>query len=752
LENFVADKLNYIQTMLDLGCAVVPLVEGGKKPAVETGVKAAKKDKDYVVRHFTANQEQNYAVATGQVSGVIVIDVDGADGLATLKQLIETHARLQKTIRVKTPHGVHIYFKAPNYRVPNSVSRLGDGIDVRGDGGYVVGPGSATPDGEYKFVKGCGPDEVRIAPAPNWLLEKIGRAVPRPELNGAPQNIPPNDRPRALAYAEAARTRELDRLKKAPKHQRNNTLNLCALKLGQFLSWGLLDAAAIEKDLAAVASSIGLGLAEIGATIRSGLEAGRKQPRRLPFLQAPGPKPAQGVKLPVESDDQVIERLAALGETDTDNAERFAVRVGHKVLYSPKRGWLVFDGKRYRPDDGELQCIELAKDVAQRISGESKFLSTDVSKAARARFAQASKSKASLDRMVDLAKGLLVVEDSKLDADPYLLNAQNGTVDLRTRRIDNHDPRDLLTKVTSVAVDLKAECPLFMKFFNRITGCDAGLMEYIQKAFGYTVSGLTSEQVFFFVHGKTSQNGKSTLVNLIRDLVGHYGCHSPTETFMTKQYENAIPADLARLAGSRMVTAIEANFNRQLDEAKLKGITGGEPIAARFLYGNFFEFAPEFKLWMVANDRPKVRSTDNAIWRRTRVVPMNIPIPEKERDKDLSAKLLTEGPAILGWAVRGFRKWQRDGLVEPTAVKTATADWRRSVDHLGRFIGEAAIFDPDGITSASALHNHYKTWCSKNGESPLSPSDFKAKVLESCDVTHRRTKVGSMWFGVKLRL
>jgi putative DNA primase/helicase len=148
---------------------------------------------------------------------------------------------------------------------------------------------------------------------------------------------------------------------------------------------------------------------------------------------------------------------------------------------------------------------------------------------------------------------------------------------------------------------------LFKKFLKRITGDDAALRTFIQKAAGYSLTGVTSEQVLFFVHGKSGNNGKSTLINLIRSMLGDYGCHTPTETLLTKQYDNNIPADLARLAGARMVTAIEANFNRHLDEAKIKAMTGGEPITARFMRQNFFSFQPEFKLWFVANDRPRVR-------------------------------------------------------------------------------------------------------------------------------------------------
>ena len=303
---------------------------------------------------------------------------------------------------------------------------------------------------------------------------------------------------------------------------------------------------------------------------------------------------------------------------------------------------------------------ELAKQTARRIVDEAQHLETDAARAARSKFAAQSLSKGALDRMLDLAKSLVGFEDNRLDADPWLLNVENGTIDLRTGRRENHDPRDLLTIIAPVRANRSAKCPLFKRFLERITGGDAGLRTFIQKAVGYSLTGSTTEQAFFFVHGKSGNNGKSTLVNLIRDMLGDYGCHTPTETLLTKQYDNNIPVDLARLAGARMVTAVEANFNRHLDEAKIKTMTGGEPIVARFMRQNLFKFDPEFKLWLVANDRPRVRGTDDAFWRRVRVIPLDITIPSGERDPKLPEKLRAEWPGILAWAVRGCRKWQAE--------------------------------------------------------------------------------------------
>jgi putative DNA primase/helicase len=358
------------------------------------------------------------------------------------------------------------------------------------------------------------------------------------------------------------RTRRADASWKAPTHQRNDTLNIAAFKLGQFLPYGLLDSAAVESELARVAADIGLDDHEIGPTIQSGLKAGSAHPRQLPFLKS-GDRVGTADP-PKTSDAELTAELAKLGETDTDNAQRFARRFGAKAIHTPGRGWLVYDGQRWRPDN-LLQVTELAKQTARRIVDEAQHLENDAARAARSKFASQSLSKGALDRMLDLAKSLVGVEDNRLDADHWLLNVENGTIDLRTGRRENHDPRDLLTIIAPVRANRSAKCPLFKKFLKRITGGDAGLQAFIQKAVGYSLTGSTTEQAFFFVHGKSGNNGKSTLVNLIRDMLGDYGCHTPTETLLTKQYDNNIPVDLARLAGARMVTAVEANFNRHLD-------------------------------------------------------------------------------------------------------------------------------------------------------------------------------------------
>lgn len=744
-----SNKLKTIIALAKRDMKILPLKQKGKAPIHNGGVHNATDDLKELKAYFNEHPSANYGIATGQPSNLVVIDVDGERGKKSLRKLVAAHGKLRKTVVVETGNGQHYWFRPGKAIFRNSAGRLGDGIDIRGDGGYIVGPGSLHESGKrYQFLPGHGPSDIEIAKAPKWLRRAAApKETPR-ALSIVPA-IPLSETKRARGYVDAALRRELERLSKAPKHQRNHTLNRSAFKLGQLEPYGMIDRPTIIRDLGEVAKRIGLDDNEIEATIISGMDAGSKCPRSLPFLKLrrEGTAHSEGAS-PRES---LTRQLALLGETDTDNAQRFANRFANQVIYTKGRGWLVYKHGRWLKE-ATTECVELAKATARLIADETKHLAFDQAKAARrAHFSQASLSKSSLDRMLDLAKGLLTVSDSQLDADPWMFNVQNGTIDLRTGYVEAHDPSDLLTQISPVYADRSAKYPLFKKFLKRVTNGDRKLMRYIRKAVGYSLTGEAKEQVFFFCYGQSGSNGKSTFLNTIRDMLGDYGCHTPTETLMAKQYDNAISNDLARLAGVRMVVAVETNFNRQLDEAKIKAMTGGEKITARFMRQDYFEFTPAFKLWLGANDRPRVRSTDTALWRRIHVVPFDVQIPETERDLDLPSRFRQEWPGILAWAVRGCIDWQKEGLRPPDTARQAAEEWSKEADHLKRFVRDMLELDPSNRIGAQSMHDQYSHWCGRNGETPLDLKAFKQALITQHNISHRRTKQGSEWIAVKLR-
>jgi putative DNA primase/helicase len=385
--------------------------------------------------------------------------------------------------------------------------------------------------------------------------------------------------------------------------------------------------------------------------------------------------------------------------------------------------------------------------TASKIAEEAGFIHAGARRS-RKKYAQKSKSKSALTNMLDLAMPLLDVKDAKLDAAPDLLTVKNGTLDLTTGRLEPHDPRDLITKMVDVSFDPKAEAPAFQAYMKMASGGDPDLLEFLQRSAGYSLTGHTDEQAFFFVHGP-GKSGKTTLLNVLLVLLGELACHTPTETLMVRNFDNNIPADLARLKGMRLTTASEANHNKQLDEAKIKAMTGGDPITARHLHKEWFEFIPTFKLWMAANDFPRVRATDGAMWRRIKAIPFRNEIPEAERDKKLPAKLKSELPGILAWAVRGAVLWHKEGLGTCAAVERTVSEWRKGSDLASRFFAECCARADGATVGAKTMHERYVAWCKANGEKHESDAKLKGQLIE-LDLAHARIKAGSVWKNVRL--
>ena len=341
------------------------------------------------------------------------------------------------------------------------------------------------------------------------------------------------------------------------------------------------------------------------------------------------------------------------------------------------------------------------------------------------------------------------VTPSELDADLWLLNCRNGTVDLRTGKLLPHHPENLCTKQVPVVFDQQAKCPTWLAFLLRVMADNRALVQFLQRAIGYSLTGSTVEQVLFFFYG-TGANGKSTFIETCRKLLGDYAQQADFDTFVTKKNDGP-RNDLARLMGARFVAAVEAAQGRQLAENVIKQVTGGDTITARFLYHEHFEYLPQFKLFLVANHKPRVVGTDEAIWRRIRLVPFTVTIPREQRDKQLLEKLQSELPGILAWAVRGCLKWQDDGLGEPVQVSEATEAYRRENDTLGDFIEEKCVIDPDESLEAGLLYETFTTWCEANGEEPLSQKSFGTQLHER-GFQPIKQKGRRRWAGLHLRI
>lgn len=723
------------------GLRVIPLRPTSKIPAKKSWqkkpFKSARRLKAYARKHPNAN----YGILTGR--DLVVLDPDGAEGKRNLRLLAAANKPLPKTVTVVTPGGGrHLYFRPSDDDIKNSVGKLAAQLDVRGKHGFVVAPGSVHPTGmAYSYARGFSLAEIRIAPLPAWLYKLAQPKQPATGTEAKP--LTAEERHRAEKYATRALELESRRVRSAPVHQRNNTLNLAAFRIGQILRWGVLATDHVEKALAGAAFEAGLPESEACRTVRSGLDGGGRSPRSLPGTSPikDSPRNPNSAALTAE--------IATLGETDADNAIRLVRRFGDKLLYTPGLGYLVFEGGRWLQDIHNKR-LKFATETARAISREAKHLSGKKQQD-RYKFRRTSLSKASLDRMLALAQPDLSVDDSRLDADRMLLNVKNGTIDLTTGRLLPHDPADLITRQCAIHFNPKAKCPRFKRFLLQSASGDKAKARFIKKAIGYSLTGAVGENVLFFLYGPHG-TGKSTLVNLVRDLLGEYGIHTPSNSLMVRQFDNGIPVDTARMKGARVVTAIEANAGQQFDEAKIKSWTGGDKLTGRFMRQNLFEFDPEFKLWLAANDLPRIRATDDAIWARFVIIRFAEQVKDNAKDRKLSERLRAEFEGILAWAVRGAKLWQKEGLQDKELFQYEKNAWRDQSDTVGRFFREKCHVAPlNQSILSSVLYGRYQTFCAECNEKPSSDKVFKARLIE-LGVSSKHTNKGTVWSGIELKI
>lgn len=431
--------------------------------------------------------------------------------------------------------------------------------------------------------------------------------------------------------------------------------------------------------------------------------------------------------------------------TDVANGERFAFRYGGRVRYVNAWGWLMWDGARWRRDDNGELC-RMAKDTARSIYAEAQTAGTDDDAKKLAAWASVSQSMPKLDAMLKAAQSeeMIAARAGDFDRDDWLLNCANGMVDLRTGTLQRHDRDKLITKLAPVDFDPNAPCDLWRDFLFTTFGEDAELIAFVRRAVGYTLTGNTGEQCLFFCYG-TGANGKSTFLETLRAALGDYGQQANAQTFLTSDRQ-AIRNDIAALQGARFVAAIEAGAGRQLAEVLIKQLTGGDSVRTRYLYHEEFEYKPSFKLWLAANHKPVIRGTDHAIWRRIRLIPFTVTIPDSQQDRQLAEKLRAELPGILAWAVSGCLEWQRDGLKAPTAVTNATAEYRAEQDVFAAFLADCCIMRPDAQVSASAIREAYKRWSGDD----INPQRLAAILRERRYTPGKGTGGQRVWNGLGL--
>ena len=375
-------------------------------------------------------------------------------------------------------------------------------------------------------------------------------------------------------------------------------------------------------------------------------------------------------------DTPIWERTAddAPHHTDLGNAERLVQLHGDRIRHVREWGtWLVWDGTRWAKDrTGEVERLaqatvrEMHKEAFDLLDGGDRALSADLSK-----HAYQSEREARIRSMVSLGRvmeGVPLLPEA-LDADAWLFNVLNGTIDLKTGELQEHDPNDLITKLALVEYDPSAKAERFKRFLLEIMDERADLVSFLKRCVGYSMTGSTTEHVLLFLHG-LGANGKTTLLNVFLRLFGDYGRQSEPELLLRKRGD-AHPTGVADLKGARLVATSEIDAGRHLAESLVKGLTGGDRLKARYMRQDFFEFEPTHTLWLAANHKPVIRGTDTAIWRRIKLVPFDVSIPMSDQDPNLAKTLEGELAGILNWAVEGCLEWKSEGLNAPAEVTTA---------------------------------------------------------------------------------
>ncbi len=421
--------------------------------------------------------------------------------------------------------------------------------------------------------------------------------------------------------------------------------------------------------------------------------------------------------------------------SEDDLANRFSAEHTDDLRYCEAwKRWLVWDQSRWRPDV-TVRIFGLAREVCSRQAGLCNQPSKKIASAATI---------AAVERMARSDLRHATTPD-QWDADPFLLNTPGGVVDLRTGQMRPNQPDDCMTKQTSVTPE--ASCPLWHNFLDRITDGNDDLETFLQRMAGYSLTGSVREQCLFFAYG-TGANGKSVFLNTVANIAADYHVAAPVEMFMASRNDRH-PTELAGLQGARLVTAMETEGNRRWAESRIKALTGGDPIAARFMRGDFFTFTPVFKLLIAGNHKPALRTVDEAIRRRLHLIPFAVTIPKAERDPDLPEKLKAEWPGILAWAIEGAVEWHTNGLAPPAVVTDATLEYLAGEDLIAVWLEDRCHQEHTARTLASVLYKSFKEWAEATGERPGTQRAF-SMALESHGYRKEKTMDGRYFHGLRI--
>lgn len=761
--------------------------DGTKAPAITSWKQFQRRSPNEADRkQMFARNKVGIAVICGKVSGSLeVIDFESGAPMKEWEQLIKSHPAgtdlLGKLVLVKTPTGGwHVVYRCKDGIERNQklarklVSNEGGKerpevlIETRGEGGYVLAPGSPRschPSGKpYTLIRGDLANIPYVTTRERALLLDSARSFnevikPKGIVRGPSKTTgkrPGDDFNTRASWEEILQPHEWEQEKRcgetthwhrpgknkgtsATTDYDGSDLFYCFSSNGdpfeadiaysKFAAYTYLNHGGDFKAAAADLAAKGYGKHEISHQNSTRISSVKNETDFMYF-----------------------------GFNDSGNAERFLALFGQDVRYCPAfKKWLVWDKRRWVIDDLGLATKRAKEAMIQFFCQAVRAGSKDAEK-----FAKGSLNATRIKGLLEMAMCELPIDVKSLDTHHYLLNCLNGTLDLTTGELREHRRQDFITKLVHFDYKPDAECPLFTGFIHEIMGASpdsseselrrsSGLVDYLHKAFGYSSTGDVSEKAIFCCFGD-GNNGKTTLLETIAQVLAEYSSQLVIDTLMTKRFEsNNSSADIADLRGARFVTTSEGEEGQRLAEAKVKYLSAGMgKIKTARKYENHIQFQATHKLFMDSNHKPVVRGVDNAIWNRLKAIPFNITIPKDRIDKGMLEKLLGEAEGILAWIVEGCLRWQKEGLGEPPEVVETKKGWREEMDLLKDFVEDRCVVKEGTQCKSSELRMAYEDWAKKNGETVLSSKWFanRLKVL-GCE----SGKIGGArgWKGIGLK-
>ena len=670
------------------GFPVFPCRDGGeraKAPYTGSGFKEATTDPEQIKQWWAKWPHALIGVPMGAASGLWCLDIDrpkkqgDIDGLDSLQALLDKHGALPNTAsQTSASSGKHYFFKYDQKcKFSNRAGTIAPKIDIRAQGGYIIIAPSVIPNvGKYtagKPIQEYISDLKNAAEAPAWLVEL---AQGKKEAPKATKKIVPAS---STPYGLKALAEEVSNIESACEGERNDTLNTVGFRIGQLIGSGQLERQHAFDEL--IAATAHWGEARKSAdTLGRALDAGALEPR-YPEKQI------------ADGKADLTEDLLALA---------FTGRYGDKFSFCHDTGaWYCWNGQCWQKDKTRMP-LHAMRELCREMNQQHKAIFGKMVTASGAlKFAACD------PKMAVTADGW--------DTDPMLIGTPGGVVDLRTGILAQGDPAQRITKLAGFTPSDKADCPMWLQFLEEATDGDKGLQRFMQQMAGYCLTGQTREHALFFIYGPGG-NGKSVFLNILTALLAEYATTSAMTTF-TASNSDQHPTDLAMLKGARLVSVSETEDGRAWAESRIKQLTGGDKITARFMRQDFFEFTPQFKLVIVGNHQPILRNVDAAARRRFNIIPfVHTPI---NPDSELESKLKAELPGIMRWAIDGCLDWQSNGLVRPEVVLAATDEYFESQDLFGRWFEEQCdTSDKKAWTATKDLYASWAAYARRSGEEP----------------------------------